>query len=75
MTSQTRKQITAIRILSCISGRKDNRKLKFGELSIEYNMRSILFEKPHAKCGGETIRIHFFSQTLFFFEQISEPTI
>ena len=65
MTSQTRKQITAIRILSYISGRKDNLKLKFCQFSIEYNMESILFEKPHAKCGGETIRIHFCSQAFF----------
>ena len=32
--------------------------MKFGQL-IEYNMRNIFVEKSYAKCGGETIPIHF----------------
>ena len=33
---------------------KGNQTMKFGQL-IKYNMRSILIEKSHTKCVGETI--------------------
>ena len=53
MTSQPGKQTVAIHILPCISRRKDNQAVKFGQL-IEYNMRKIFLEKSYPKCGGET---------------------
>ena len=44
MTSQTGKQIIAIRILSNISSGKGNQAMKFGQL-IEYNMSNTFLEK------------------------------
>ena len=37
-----------------ISRSKGNQAMKLGQL-IEYNLRNILLEKSHTKCGGETI--------------------
>ena len=54
MTSQPRKQTTAIHILPNISRSKDNQTIIFGQL-IEYNMRHNFVEKPYTKYGGETI--------------------
>ena len=53
MTSQTGQQIIAMHILPNISRSKGNQTMKFGQW-IEYNMRSICFEKSYTKCGGET---------------------
>ena len=60
MTSQPGKQTIAIHIFPYISRNKDNQKLKLGQLFIEYNMRSIFFEKSYTKCGGDTIPRPFF---------------
>ena len=54
MTSQTGKQTIAIHILPNISGNKGDQMMKFGQ-AIEYNMRTIYYEKSHTKCGGQTI--------------------
>ena len=56
MTSQPAKQTIAIRILYFPISQevKEIRQLKLGQL-IEYNMRNIFREKPHTKCGEETI--------------------
>ena len=54
MTSQTGKQTIAIHILPNISGNKGDQMMKFGQV-IEYNMRTIYYEKSHRKCGGQTI--------------------
>ena len=53
MTSQPRKQTSAIHILPNISRSKGNQTMKFGQL-IERNMRKIFLEKTYTKCGGET---------------------
>ena len=52
--SQLGKQTIAIHILSNISRRTGNQRMKFNQL-IEYNMRNIFVEKSFTKCGGETI--------------------
>ena len=54
MTSQPRKQTSAIHILPNISRSKGNQTMKFGQL-IEYSMRNIFLEKSYIKYGGETI--------------------
>ena len=55
VTSKTGKQIIAIHILSNISRSIDNQNqtTKNGRF-IEYNMRSIFFEKLYTECGGKT---------------------
>ena len=57
----TWKQKTAMRMILSISGSKDQRTMKFGQL-IEYNTRNIYFEKPYTKCSRETI-CRLFSKT------------
>ena len=37
-----------------MSRSKENQAMKFGQL-IEYNMRTIFYEKSFSKCVGETI--------------------
>ena len=54
MTSQPGKQTIAIHVLPNISISKGNQRMKFGQL-IECNMRNIILEKSHTKCGEETI--------------------
>ena len=54
MMSQPGKQTIAILILFNISRSKWNQTIKFGQL-IEYNMKNIVFEKSHTKCGGKFI--------------------
>ena len=46
MTSQPRKETTAIHILPYISGSKDNQTMKFGQL-IKSNMRNIFLETSY----------------------------
>ena len=41
-------------MLPNISRSKDNRTMRFGQLT-EYNMRNIFVEKSYTKYGGETI--------------------
>ena len=53
MTSQSVKDTIVIHILPNISRSKGNQTMKYDQL-IEYNMRNIILEKSHTKCGGET---------------------
>ena len=53
MTSQSVKDTIVIHILPNISRSKGNQTMKYDQL-IEYNMRNIILEKLHTKCGGET---------------------
>ena len=53
MTAKTGRQEFALYILSNISRRNDNQKVKFCNL-IEYNMRNIFPEILYSKWGGET---------------------
>ena len=46
MTSQPRKQTTAIHILPYISGSRDNQTMKFGQL-IKSNMRNVFLETSY----------------------------
>ena len=55
MTSQTSKQIIAIRISFKVSRSKGNETMKFGQF-IEYNMKSSFLEKTCTNFGGETSR-------------------
>ena len=50
MLSQPSKQTIAIHIMTNISRSKGNQAMKLGQL-IEYNLRNILLEKSHTKCG------------------------
>ena len=54
MTSQTGKHTITMHILPNMSRSRGNQTMKFGQL-IECNIRNIFLEKPHIKCGGETI--------------------
>ena len=58
MTPQPGKQITAIHILSNISGSKGKQIIKFDQL-IEYSMKNIFLEKSFTKCGVEIIPRRF----------------
>ena len=51
MTSQPGQQNIAIHILTNISRSKDNKEMKFGQLT-EYNTRNIFLEKLYITCGG-----------------------
>ena len=53
MTSHSVKDTIVIHILPNISRSKGNQTMKYDQL-IEYNMRNIILEKLHTKCGGET---------------------
>ena len=53
MTSPSVKDTIVIHILPNISRSKGNQTMKYDQL-IEYNMRNIILEKLHTKCGGET---------------------
>ena len=51
--SQPGKKTIAINMLPCISRRKDNQIMKFGQF-LKYNMRNIFVETSHTKCCGKT---------------------
>ena len=68
MTSQPGYQTIAIHILANISRRKGNKTMKFGQL-LEYNMRTIFFEKSFSKCGRETIPRPKNSKSSHFLDQ------
>ena len=53
MTSQSVKDTIVIHILPNISRSKGNQTMKYDQL-LEYNIRNIILEKLHTKCGGET---------------------
>ena len=52
MTQQTGQEIITIHILPDISKSNANQNIKIGQL-MEYNMRTIFFEKSFIKCDGE----------------------
>ena len=54
MTSQPRKQATAIHILPNISRSKSNQEMKHGHL-IEYIMKNIFLEESYTKCSEKAI--------------------
>ena len=54
ITSQLEKQTIEIHISPNISTSKDNQTMKFSQL-IKYKRITTFLEKPHTKCGGETI--------------------
>ena len=72
MTSNVRRQTTAIHLLANMSRSNDNQALKFGQL-IRYNTLNIFVVKPYTKWGVETITSPFSKRIKI--EHISESIV